>query len=160
MEQNDNDAPQPMDVYEMPMKWHKYLIYFSLWAAAVMNVIAGVAALTGSVYVLRGADPEMIYRSYEGLKTFDVMLGLTDIVLAVLLIVTRFALAGYKENGPRLLMISYAVNIAFTLVCPIIAVAIRLPVGRLFGAPAAIENIVMLAVNRIYYHKRAHLFVN
>lgn len=161
MEQNYNTTPQPSNVYEMPMKWHKFLIYFSLWAGAVMNVITGITMLTGSVYASQGADPEMIYRYYEGLKTVDVIMGLASIVLAVLLIVTRFALAGYKENGPKLLMISYAANIAVALVYPIMAAAVTdLSFGELFDVTTLISSIVMLVVNKIYYDKRAHLFVN
>ena len=78
------------------MKWHKFLIYFALWLGAVMNVISGFSLLTGSVYEAQGVSATQVYRAYEGLKGVDMLMGAATIALAVLLIVARFALAGYK----------------------------------------------------------------
>ena len=87
--------PQPTGP-DMPMKWHKFLIYFALWLGAVMNVISGFSLLTGSVYEAQGVSATQVYRAYEGLKGVDMLMGAATIALAVLLIVARFALAGYK----------------------------------------------------------------
>lgn len=161
MEQNYSTTPQPPSVYEMPMKWHKFLIYFSLWAGAILNVLTGIGTFTGSIYAGEGVDPEMIYRVFDGLKTVDMLMGLMVIALAVLLIVARFALAGYKKNGPKLLVIAYAANIALALIYPIMVAAVTgLPFGELFNVTTLISSIAMLVVNKIYYDKRARLFVN
>ena len=87
-------------------------------------------------------------------------LNLIDL-LAVLLIVARFALAGYKKNGPKLLVIAYAANIALALIYPIMVAAVTgLSFGDLFDVSTLISSGIMLVVNKIYYDKRAHLFVN
>lgn len=51
------------------MKWHKFLICFSLWAAAVLNVILGVAAIANGALlygiVLIGAAAYTIFTRYQ-----------------------------------------------------------------------------------------------
>lgn len=160
-QQNDFVPQTKSTIPDMPMKWHKFLIYFSLWAGAIMNVLTGIGTLTGSIYAGEGVDPEMIYRVFGGLKAVDVLMGVVFIALAVLLIVARFALAGYKKNGPKLLVIAYAANIALALIYPIMVAAVTgLSFGDLFDVSTLISSGIMLVVNKIYYDKRAHLFVN
>ena len=160
MQKNEN-VTERSTLSEMPMKWHKFLIYFSLWAGAVINVSTAVGLLTGSIYGSSGADAEMIYRFYDGLKTVDVLMGLASIALAVMLIVTRFSLAGYKKNGPKLLTIAYALNIAIALIYPLIASSVtNLGFGDLLNPSSLASSAAMLFVNKNYYAKRAHLFVN
>lgn len=165
--QNDSQTdtvPQPSGGYDLPMKWHKFLIYFSLWAGAVLNVFTAIGMLTGSLYTVSGADPEMIYSVFNGLQTVDVLIGLASLALAALLIVTRFSLAGFKANGPKLLLIAYAASTAVELLYPLIAASVT---GLSFtdlmdssSITSLITSVVMIFVNKNYYDKRASLFVN
>lgn len=141
---------------EMPMKWHNFLIYFSLWAGAVLSIIGAISTYTqNSAY---------LYNWYEKLKTVDALYIAACVVIAVFLIYTRFQLAGLKVGAPRKLTSCYILSIMVSL-------------GYLFGVSSAtgirlaelnsgstigsvIAGIVMIIVNNIYYGKRGHLFVN
>ena len=49
----------------LPMNWHKFLVYFGLWAGAVLNLINGFLLLTGSHY---GDEKELVYYFFPKLK--------------------------------------------------------------------------------------------
>lgn len=145
-------------VNEPPMKWHNFLIYFSLWAGGILNAITGLTYLTGSVY---GADADYIYRYFDGLKGLDMLYGIAVIGLGVLLIITRFQLAGRKVKGPSMLMISYIIISAVSLMYGVIAAGIADVSLLEMINPASIGmSIAMIFINKAYYDKRAHLFVN
>lgn len=136
----NNNQTQPV---EHPMKWHKFLIYFSLWASAVINLLQGINMIS--------------YTSYHVLNG---VYGVVLIVIAVMCIVTRFALAGYKANGPKLLTTMYVVSAIASLVFSLL-------VGSINGTSmdsTVISNVasslVWAFVNRSYYAKRSDLFIN
>lgn len=145
-----------------PMKWFKFLIYFSLWAGAVLNLLNGILFLTGAQY--EGAK-ELVYALYSGLQTVDVVTGLLCIALAIFGIVTRFALAKYKKVGPKLLIIGYVGVIVVNLFY-VVGTSIVLPelVGEIIDYQSyivgCIGNAVMIILNYIYFNKRSHIFVN
>ena len=146
---------------EAPMKWYKFLIYFLLFASAVLNAITGVQMITGSMY---GGSAEMVYVYFDGLQVLDVVMGLAVFGMVALAIFARFRLAGFYRNGPMLLVATYGANLVFYLIYMIGLVCI-LPtelVGEL--APtfvgSMVGSIVMVIVNKIYFDKRKHLFVN
>lgn len=149
--------------YDMPMKWHKFLIYFSLWAGAILCVASAIQLLTGSVY---GADgtAEQVYRVYGGLKSVDSIFGVLYLITAALLIYVRFQLAGFKEGAPNKLTIAYVVQLAAFLGYMIaVSSTIKRPIGDLANSQtltSIVSSVVMIIVNRIYYNKRAHLFGN
>jgi len=160
-EVNQRPAHNNSSISDMPMKWHKFMIYFSLWAGALSNVLSGIGLLTGSVYNASGSDAEMIYLFYDGLKGMDVLFGLVSLAMAVLLIVTRFALAGYKENGPKLLIACYAASAVVAILYPLLVSGITgMGFAELFDATSLVTGIVMCIANKNYYDKRAHMFVN
>lgn len=41
---------------QMPMKWYNFLIYFALFAGAVLNVLTGIFMLTGAQYNMQGGS--------------------------------------------------------------------------------------------------------
>ena len=72
---NPNPQPNPM-APALPMNWYKFLIYFMLFASAVINAIMGIMYITGSVYSVyggSGANAEEIYRYFPNLKTVDII---------------------------------------------------------------------------------------
>ncbi len=149
----------------MPMKWFKFIIYFSLFASAVLNVITGITTLTGAQY--QGVK-NMVYLYFKDLKTADTLYGVVLLGLAAFAIFARFRLSGYRKNGPAMLNVVYIANSASALIYSIIAQAIvnNTPLGAgieldLTSAIASIvTSIVMVVINTIYFKKRAHLFVN
>lgn len=151
-------TPQPS------MKWYKFLIYFSLWAGAVLNIFSAISMLTGSQYGTDG-EAELVYAMFEDLKTLDMLCGIFALVLAVFSIYTRFQLAGFKQKAPMFLTILYAGVCVYDLIY-IIGCTNALPEYVLSEMDFTsmysnlVTSAVMIFVNMSYFKKRAHLFVN
>lgn len=148
---------------QYPMKWYKFLIYFSLFAGAVMNVISGIMVLSGSQY---DGKADLVYSFYDGLKTTDTLFGIACIVTAVLFVYARFQLAGYKRNAPTALMIAYAVPLVATLIYLIAVSSILSEAGVSTGdliseqIGSMVGSAIVLVANYVYFNKRKSLFVN
>ena len=154
------------------MMWFKFLIYFQLFAAALLNVINALSVLKGTH--LQGFAEEFYAQSYA-LKMADNFYGICLIVLAVLCIVVRFRLAGFYSNGPGLYIMLLVANILVPLVYGFLltnagSISIEVYTGwyrdtvtyqfdgwaSLFGS--AIGSGVLLICNGIYFNKRKELF--
>lgn len=145
------------------MKWFKFIIYFQLFAAAVVDVINGITCISGSHY---GGDAYWVYSFYPSLKTADVLFGICSLAVAGFAIYVRMRLAKFRRNGPTLYYIFSGATIVISLIY-IIAVcsALGASVGELLSASpgtgsSVITSIIMLVVNYIYFGKRADLFKN
>ena len=153
----DAQNPKP----EFGMKWHKFLIYFSLWAGAALNGISALAMITETQY---GSNRVMVYMVYPSMRTVDVLFGLLLIAVSVYTIYTRFQLARFKIGAPRKLNWVYALSLTFSLLYLAVAAAvIGLPLGDMMDSDtwATIPtSIAMMVVNSVYYGKRSELFVN
>ena len=154
-------APQPI-VPEQPMKWFKFLIYFGLFFGALINLSSGMQMLTGNVY---GENKELVYMLIPDLKMLDMIVGVAMIVLAAVGVFARFRLSGYYKNGPMFLYLTYlgasVVNVVY-----IIGSFVILPseVAELVNmtslVSSAVSSGVMIFVNKSYFDKRKHLFIN
>ena len=143
---------------DMPMGWHKFLIYFSLWAGAVVNLINGFQLLTGAQYE---DNADWIYSMYGGLRGVDMLFGAAILALAAACIYVRFQLAGYKRNAPNLLMYLYVANVVVTLAYPLlVSMTTPLSFGEVFSATSLVGPVAFIFINKTYYEKRMHLFVN
>ena len=151
---------EPTPAY--PMKWFKFLIYFSLFFAAATHAFTGIRMLTGAVY---GSEAELIYATIENLRLSDIVIGVLMLICAALCLFTRFQLSGYKKIGPLMLTVLYGYNIAISLIYIIGIMAVLPSEVRVymdlstFGSDIAVSVAVMF-VNRSYFNKRADLFVN
>ena len=148
-----------------PLAWFKFLIYFALFASGVLNIIAGFLSLTGGKY---GIFAEAYYRYFDGLQIVDIIVGLASIALGVFAIYVRFRLAKFCADGPKMLFMLYigaaAINVLSALLTVIIVNA------STYGANVSIDytsvittiavSVVMVAVNNVYFKKRAFMFVN
>ncbi len=151
----EDQEPTP----QHPMKWYKFLIYFSLWAGGIMNILGALPYLTGSIY--EGAA-EFVYAAFPKLKFLDLFLAIALIALGVFCIITRYSLANFEAKGPTLLMLVYAANI----VVPVIYLAASYSIidvtpeidPETVGSLAS--SAIMIVVNKIYFDKRKDLFVN
>lgn len=149
---------------ELSMKWFKFQINFSLWAAAILNAINAIGMLTGSYYGTDG-EAELVYAMFSDLKTLDMGCGILLLALAAFGIYTRFQLAGFKKKGPMLLTVLYAGVCIFDLIyvfgCSSILPDYVLEYVDFTSFYSAVaSSIVFMCVNISYFKKRAHLFVN
>ena len=148
--------PTPASV-STPMKWHKFLIYFLLWLGGIANILSGLVQLSGSQY---GVDAAQVYAYYNGLQSIDLVFGVMCIGLGAAQIVARFKLARFKAVGPKLLLATYLGAAAFNLLYPVVASAVTgLALSELLDVGTVIGNVLMFFLNRIYYSKRAQMFV-
>ena len=154
----------PLEEKPMPMGWFKFLIYFALWAGAVLNLINAVSMLNGTMY---GGEKEakLVYALFEDMQTLDTICGAFLIVVAIFGVFTRFQLSGFKKNGPTCVTILYIGVIAFDLAY-IIGCTSILPekVVAEMNFSSMISSIAISAAfmfyNISYFKQRAHLFVN
>lgn len=144
------------DRMDMPMKWHNFLIYFSLWAGAVLNIIGA--------YSTYSQDSNYLHAFFEKLKVVDILYIVAAIIIAVFLIYTRFQLAGFKVGAPKKLTLCYVLSIIVSLGYVLgvsSATGINLSDLNLGNTiVSVITGIVMIIINNIYYGKRASMFVN
>ena len=149
------------------MGWHKFLIYFALFASAVLNLISGIATMNGNQY---GEYAQEVYELMPALKTPDMVYGIVLIAIAALAIFTRFALAGFQRNGPKLVVALYGAVIIVSVIYNIWGASIVEAAASDLGISAGIDyanigssvaiSAAMLAANASYYKKRESLFVN
>ena len=137
--------------------WHKFMIYFSLFAGAILNLSQGVQLIAGVQY---GDLAEQVYNYYRGLKSVDVLYGCSLIVVAAFFVYTRFRLAAFKRGAPKLLTILYSCTILLTLLYLALVDSIT---GISMMDTSVISSIVgsvtMAVINVLYYKRRANLFV-
>ena len=135
---------------ELGMKWFHFLIYFVLWFNAFVCAVVGAAALSFPVNIA------------------DTAYGAAMLVFAVFCLITRSRLAKFKKGAPGCLhafyilgniVIDLAYNIAFLVLegalseLPTILLDPQF-IGILVG------TIIIVSINKTYFGKRKHLFVN
>ena len=163
-----NFAPQqaPYGFAPLGMKWYKFLIYFLLFAAGILNIIGGIVYLTGGQYG-SALEAKLVYAVFSNLKTMDIVYGIVCIALGVFQIYTRFQLASYKAKAPSYILYMYVINGAATAIYSFVVsgmIDVLLPAesaqlsGQAIGAILGAALFVWL--NKIYFDKRKHLFVN
>ncbi len=167
-----NAAPQQPNAYQfnnqgvvqqLPMNWFKFVIYFQLFANAVLNIVAAVLTFTGSHYG-GGYSASLIYAFYPNLKTIDIIYGIFCIVLACIAIFARFRLAAFKKDAITWLMTTYAANIIVPIIYVIlVASTIGVSASDVLDASSAssiVTSTVLIICSSIYFNKRKHMFVN
>lgn len=145
------------------MGWFKFIIYFQLFAAAVVSLFNAFTFLSGTIYGSREVA-ENLYYIYPEMKLLTMALGVVSVALAVFAIVVRFSLARYKRSGPRLYLILLAVNILVTLVFVFGAAGIlESPVSDFLDSTqisSLVVSLGFLIFNFFYFRERKELFVN
>lgn len=155
---------QPVGTTEKPMGWFKFMIYFALFAGALLNLVTAIQMLTGAQY---GDSKDLVYGFFPSLKTIDVIMGIVLLGLVAFIILVRFRLAGFKKDGPKLLAVMYAAVLAFNILYIILVASVLSDFGAGIGdllTPSVVVSLlgsaVMLIVNKIYFDKRKELFIN
>ena len=162
-EAQDPNAPLYQDPFRgFPMKWHKFLIYFALWASAVLNLVFATRTLT---LVFGGnADYSAVPNIF---KYIDVIYAVITIGIAALQFVTVVRLIGLKRGAPQLLIKTYIAVGASDVIYTVIAYAILI---KQYGSVMSLLSptlvfkiaisVIMVCANIMYYKKREALFVN
>ena len=153
---------------DLPMNWHKFLVYFCLWAGAIINFLSGITSVGGGQYESYGVSADMIYSYFRGLKTADVIYGIALIGIAAFGFYTAYNLLKMKKGAPKLLLILYAVVAAVSVIYTIAVIVIikgsyaRIDTSSITASASTsvIISVIMIIINNIYYKKREHLFVN
>ena len=155
MSQEYNTAPNAT----LPMGWHKFLIYFSLWASALFCVVTGIMTFSGSHY---GGYAQEMYAIFGGMRAVDIAFGLIWIAIGAYAVLTRFALARFRKGASQKLTVLYGANVAANVLYMILASSVMgiSLWGEMDGSSysSLAVSIVMIFVNRAYYAKRASMF--
>ncbi len=143
-----------------PMKFYKFMIYFSLFAAAVVSYIGGLTLVTGIQY---GSLADNVYAVFPGMKVIDILYGLFIFGYATYIIFVRQALAKYKVGAPKMVAIMYIMNLASTIIYNILgSIVTQISIFSLLieNITSLIGLIIFWVVTTIYFNKREHLFIN
>lgn len=152
--------PEMEEKVKMPMKWHKFLIYVTLWVGAFNWATGALQYFSGMHYGFGMAKD--VYAAYPALRFIDLLMGAASIGMAVLTLKTRFALARYEAAGPNMLSKIYVYSMVMNLAYPLLMTMVT-GVGGLMTADLIsdlITSAAFLFINKSYYKKRAALFVN
>ena len=153
---------------QMPMKWFKFLIYFSLWGRFIIYNFTAMSVMSGSRFF---GYADTIYSLFPGQSIIDFVYGIGCILIGIYTLVTRFRLAQFFRNASKMLYGVYFLDIIFSLFYLIATASITLiPFAQLSDTPMMgqiamqmvchiIAAALLLLVNMIYFRKRREMFV-
>lgn len=151
-------------MYQRPMKWYKFVIYFQLFAGAVMSFYEGVRYFLGLQY----GDLEtaaLVYQRWGAMKVLDIFMGLYNLAMIAMYLVTRQKLAKFRSNAVTwylsILALQFGTGIFYNILTLIITEGI-ISAAYILGyiISYSIVIILMIYFNRVYFKKREDLFVN
>lgn len=158
------NSAQGMDKYQgFGMRWYRCMVFFGLWASALVSLGTGVCIFTGWIY---DGDVQSAYARFGLLRYLDRTAGVLFVLNAVLFMIAAIRMLRLKKGAPTLTTVCYAANIVLSLVYVCIFYA-RLHThfigfGELFFATVAytlIPSVILLGIHLVYFKKRAVLFV-
>lgn len=144
----------------IPMKWYRFQVCFGLFAAAVIAALAAVALFLGLRY---DGSMRIFYAHHKALRLLDLVMGGMLLAYGGVAVAARFKLAQFRQTAPLWLICFYVSGMAIAAVYGLISIAIvgeLLFTTRFIGDLAAcvVLNCILLALNAIYFKKRASLF--
>ena len=149
-----------------PIKWYKFLIYFSLFIGALSSLVSGIQYLSGRIYLTQGlteSDIQALYLYYPAHKTLDLIYGLICCSLSGFALFTRSRLAKYHRNGPMCLYLftgatAYCASMYTLLSCILVYADVTQFLPQIIGQ--IIGSAIYIWLNCIYFNKRKSLFTN
>lgn len=147
---------------DRPMKWYKFLIYVSLFLTGIANIGNGIRTMEGMIY----DDAYTVYSMFPSLASVDRYYGYALIALGVFAFFVRSRLAKFRRNGPSCLYFMIIGSIILQVVYFALCASILAPYGGLPMENFAdivgivVGNLIYLVLNKVYFDKRMHLFVN
>ena len=153
IECRETDDAHGRSASALPMKWHKFLIYFLLLLGALIFLIRGFGDLSDC------------FDGAEGTPAFAVRLfaGVCLLAIAALQLAARAALARFSRRGPKM---AVAVYVSMAVLGGFILAARQMRAVELDAAIAgAVEmgcvvSALLAVCNHIYYRRRAAMFVH
>lgn len=142
-------VPSAADPKNYKLGWHKFLIYFGLWVAGLLDIASGIQNVRLSSQLMQ------YLQTYGALF---LILGAAAIVLGIFLIYVRFQLARFRKNAPKKLLIAIVIGLITSLVA--LATGLSLGADMSDSAGAIIGEGVGLFVCWRYYSSREELFIN
>lgn len=143
------------------MNWYKFIIWFQLFASALLALGNAIRLFTGMNY---DGSARAVYLMFGGLQALDIVTGLFMLVLAAAAVFIRFELSAFKRDAPLhyliYLGVSLAANLAYTL---LFAMIVGAGLFDLIDAPAvgnAIGLFGLIVLSKIYFDKRKAMFCN
>lgn len=140
------------------LKWHKFLVYFALWAGAIFAIPGAIAIFSGLHYL--GAK-DRIYEVFPSMQMVDMAYAAAIIAIAVYCIYVRYQLAGFKKGAPGKLLamhvLSAAAPVAYAIAVSVIS-GVSLDAKEILIT--LVGAVIGFLINKIYYGHRADLFVN
>lgn len=152
MSQNSNYQDQTPD---MPMKGHKFLIYFWLWFLAAVALIQGYSNITSLGEIQQSGYADAI----QGLPLVYLQTALL-FILGLYLIKVRFDLAKFKASAPGSLSKALILTACVGLITVIFMVMNNIPSESNSEYIGPIINIFTMLSYRRYYNARDKYFVN
>lgn len=155
------------------MGWYKFIINFQIFASAIINILICFSAYNS----LKEMDS---YRGYldaldkyiDSNQTCSMIVLVAFIGLAVFGFMVRGKLAGFKVDGPKQYLLYMGLIIAVQVIYLVVvymltnelqdAMGMEFDIGDSISSsiPSLAISVVMLFVNKVYFDKRKHLFVN
>ncbi len=147
------------------LKYHKFLVFFGLWAIAVISAAYAAIYYSGIMYnwAQTYSSAESIYSYYgKGLKILDSAYATLLVVSAALSVIGRYRLKSMTGDGVIAVCSLFALQGAFPLIYSISAYFITKSVTAvtLKGVLTLVFWLALAAVTFIYYKKRGIKFKN
>ena len=146
---------------EQGMKWFKFVIYAQLFLNAAASLLNAFAFFTGATY---GGSADMVYAFYSGLQAVDILFAIIYVALAVAAIYVRMRLAKFRRGAPPLYLMFLVACLAIQILYAVFAMVVTglspLDMFDVSTVTSTIATVVLIFANKVYFEKRAHLFVN
>lgn len=152
------------------MKWYKFLIYVQLFLGTVVALFTAVSYLRGAHWdELFELPKALMYGFFPSLRVVDIVTGILYLCMAAFCILVRQQLAHYKRNALKLLYGLRGLSIVTYLFWGVLTTVVlsdTYDIGELIVALllspilSSIMILVLVSLEKVYFTKRQHLFVN
>lgn len=143
------------------MKWFKFIIWVQLILNAIASALNAFALFTGASY---GGSADMVYAFYSGMRAVDVVFGIVYLALAAGAVLVRMGLAKFRRGAPALYLTFLAAHIAAQILYAVFVMVVTgispLDMFDISTVTSTIGDVALILINRVYFERRAHLFVN
>ena len=143
-------APNTPAGPDFPMKWYYFLIYFLLFARAVIHVAIGILTFGLLAHAIT---------PLPGIWGVAVPMALLQFAMAVLSLAARAALAEFRRRGPILLAVYWSCSIMLPLVQFFLAAWLCPALNSDFSFLFLPDALLLLLVNWSYFSKRKDCFI-
>ena len=159
--------PSTVSSNGLGMKWYKFIIYVQLFLSALSGLVNGIKYITGSVYG-DASEREIIYEWFPSMKTVSTITGILMLAAAVVAIIARQKLAGFKHDGPMFYYITCGISIGASLIYCIAAYSELSKYSWLVDTSSYLAGSIigilisvgLLIANIIYFGHRKDMFTN